>query len=163
MRHLATSILVCGALMCGPPASAGPFDQGRFRVALSGGSGGSFGNRYFVIGYGVGYFLFDGWEVGVDASHWLGEAPSLHKLSEQTRYVFHMVPVVKPYLGLFHKHWFIGDDMEDVDTIGGRLGGFFVANEHFFLGGGVVHEIVISECEKECSETYPEIVFSATF
>ena len=142
---------------------AGPFEQGRVRVALGGGSGGSFGNRYFVISYGVGYFVLDGWEIGIDAEHWFGEDPSLHKLSEQTRYVFHMVPMFKPYIGAFHKHWFIGDDIDDIDTIGGRLGGFFVVGGHFFLGGGVVHEIIVSDCDMDCSETYPEFVFSATF
>lgn len=157
---VALSLCLCVAL---PPASAGPFDQGRIRVSLSGGSGGGFGNRYFVIGAGVGVFVLDGLEVGVDSDHWFGEDPAISKLSTQVRYVVVAVPVVSPYIGVLYKHWFIGSDFDDVDTVGGRLGFFYVADEHFFVGGGVVHEIIVSDCEEDCSETYPEIVFSVTF
>ena len=43
-----------------------PFDQGRVRIALSGGTAGSTGNRYFVMGAGVGVFVLDGLEVATD-------------------------------------------------------------------------------------------------
>lgn len=147
----------------GTAIADGPFDQGRIRVAAHGASGRAFGDSYFVLGYGVGVFVLDGLEVGVDADHWLGGEPVIHKLSEQVRYVFHMVPSVHPYLGAFHKHWFIGDDVDDIDTLGGRLGLFFSLGPQLFAGGGVVHEVIVTDCEDDCSETYPEVVFSAVF
>ncbi len=163
-RHcLAATMVFMMALAFGLPAEAGPFDQGRVRIALGGSSASAFGDGYFVIGYGAGFYVLDGLEVGIDVDHWLGGTPSIHKLSEQVRYVLHMVPTLHPFLGVFHKHWFVGDGLDDIDTIGGRLGAFFSASEHFFMGGGVVHEIVLSECDTDCSSTYPEIIFSATF
>ena len=64
---------------------------------------------------------------------------------------------------VFYKHWFIGSDYVDVDTIGGQVGVMYVAGRGFFVGGGVAHEVIISECDQDCSDTYPEIHFSISF
>lgn len=162
-QMLGCMIFVAGCFAFSHVTEASPFDQGRVRVSFVASSGGSFGNQYFIVGAGVGYFVLDGWEIGLDAEHWFGEDPTISKLSTQTRYVVQALPPINPYLGVFHKHWFIGSDTDDIDTVGGRFGLFYVASEHFFIGGGIVHEMIVSECEEDCSATYPEFTFSATF
>ena len=155
---------LCLTLLATPSAVAqGPFDQGRIRLHFGAATAGSSGNRYFVLGLGVGYYLVDGLEVGLDTEAWLGGDPDLAKISPQLRYVFHMVPILRPYIGTFYKHWFVGDGRQDIDTIGGRLGAFYVAGGNVFLGGGIIHEAILSDCDDECSETYPEFVISVSF
>jgi hypothetical protein len=141
----------------------GPYDEGRIRVSLNGGSAGTTNNRYFVIGAGLGYFVLDGLEVGVAVESWLGGDPTITKLSPQARYIFHMIPYVNPYFGGFYRHWFIAGGHDDVDTLGGRMGLAIVTGPHMFAGGGVVHEVIVSACADNCSETYPEFFVSLAF
>jgi hypothetical protein len=145
-----------------PPPQT-PFDQGRVRVALSGGSGGTTANRYVVIGAGVGVFVVNGLEVATDVESWLGGDPVITKLSPSLRFIFYMVPTIHPYLGALYRHWFIGNNEDDVDTLGGSLGLIAVLGPGAFAGGGVVHEIIVSSCDRDCSETYPEIFVSLSF
>lgn len=164
MRRFFGSLAVLGWVALTAPAAAadaGPFSQGRMRVSVIGGTSGSFGERYFVFGAGFAYYVLDGLEMGLEAEHWFGGDPSISKVSPNTRYVLHFVPVLKPYAGAFYRHWFIGDGLPDVDTVGGRAGAFWVSGGgRAFFGLGVVHEIVVSDCTDECSDTYPEIAFS---
>jgi hypothetical protein len=122
------------------------------------------GSADVVIGLGFGYYVVDGLEVGLDTDAWLGAEPDRLKVSPQVRYVFHMVPVVRPYIGQFYKHWFMGGGFDDLDTLGGRVGVFYVAGRHIFIGAGVVHEVVLGcEADDDCSVTYPEFGISLTF
>lgn len=166
MRRFLPTMLLFAVLIFTPDfaSATGPFDQGRMRVSIGGGTGG--GSADFVVGLGFGYYVVDGLELGFDSDLWLGAEPNRLKLSPQMRYVFHMVPVVRPYIGTFYKHWFMGDGFDDIDTIGGRLGVFYVTGPRVFIGLGVVHEILLGcelEDSDECSETYPEFGISLTF
>ncbi|MCA9564594.1 MAG: hypothetical protein KC561_13950 [Myxococcales bacterium] len=144
-------------------ALASPFDQGNIRIALGGGTSVGFGSHYFVIGAGVGYFVMDGWEVAVDSPFWLGESPFVSQLSPSTTYYFHWLPVVHPYTGVFYRHWFVGDDIDDIDTLGFRVGAVFTASTNFYAGGGVVYESVVSECDENCTDVYPEFRVGLSF
>jgi len=153
------------SLLVGLPAvaQADPFDEGSMRISVIAGTGGSFGNRHFVLGGGFYYYVIDGLELGLEGDHAFGGDPPTSKLSPGARYVLHFVPVLKPYIGGFYRHWFIGDDYPDWDTVGARAGAFWVSGGGSFIGGGVVHEVVVSDCNKYCSDTYPEIVLSFSF
>lgn len=159
------------ALVCGPfgaaQADAGPFSQGRSRIAISGGSAGGFGGeRYLVLGATYGYFLVDGLELGMGAQAWLLGDPSVYTLTPQVRYVLHFVPVLKPYVGGFFSRWFVGGDGDDLSTMGARAGAFYVTGGGGFVGGGVVVETILDcqlEDDADCTDIYPEIAFSIVF
>lgn len=163
MTHVLWMLAVFG-LPLTAHAEEGPYDQGKIRISVAAGMSSAFGEQYFSLHAGGGYFVLDGLEVGLDVEQWIGPGPSMTKLSPETRYVFHFVPVVKPYLGAFYKHWFVGDGIPDVDTVGGRLGAFFAAfGGHAVIGGGVVGESVVSSCSEDCFSVYPELTFYFTF
>jgi hypothetical protein len=133
-----------------PPAPT-PFDQGR--VSISGGAGKSSSSwhNWYVIGAGVGYYVLDGVELSLHGSYQFGDFTSVSELSPQVRYVaeplFRGSPVV-PYVGVFYNHWFIGDDYNDVDTVGVRAGGLFTSGTLMF-GLGVVVEHVLTNCPED--------------
>ena len=135
------------------------------RIGLLLGSGSGFDNSYFIAGGGLGYYVIDGLEVGFEASRWFGDEPNIRTFSPETRYVLHMVPVVKPYLGTFYQRDFIsgeyrGFEPDDVDRLGARVGAFFVTSGGSFFGGGIRYETIISDCEGDCSDVLPELSIS---
>jgi hypothetical protein len=135
------------------------FSRGRVRLSLIAGSGSAVDHTYLILGGGVGYFLLDGLEVGVDYEAWLLGKPVLHRLSPETRYVFYFVPTIKPYVGAFYRHTFVtGND--GLDHVGARVGGYFVPGSgRFYFGVGAVYERLLS-CDAsifDCDSVYPEI------
>ena len=160
-RILFAAVLL--STLAAAPALAEPFEEGSVRGSLIVGSGGAFNHRYFVAGAGLGYYVLDGLEVGLQAEVWFGNDPTITQVSPQTRYVFFFVPVLKPYVGAFYNHWFVGGGFDDVDTGGGRAGVFYVTGGGSYFGAGVVHEVILSECSGDCSDTYPEVALSFSF
>jgi hypothetical protein len=148
-----------------PPEERGPFSRGAIRLTLLLGTGSSATDTYFILGAGVGYFLLDGLELGLDYEAWLGGDPVMHRLSPELRYVFHMVPVIKPYIGTFYRHTFVAD-YDDLDYIGGRAGIFYVPKQsRVYIGGGAVYERLL-DCKSnslvDCDTVYPEIAIGVT-
>lgn len=150
-----------------PPAPT-PFDRGRISIAGGGGTSTTFNHHYVVIGGGVGYYVLDGVELSLHGSHQFGDFTSVSELSPQLRYVaqplFRTSPVV-PYIGVFYNHWFIGDDYNDVDTVGVRAGGLFTSGTLMF-GLGVVVEHVLTDCAEDGGRCvvvddaiYPDVTF----
>jgi hypothetical protein len=147
------------------PPKPTPFDRGKMSLSVAGGSSNNFGQRYFGIGAGFGYFILDGLELGVAALHQFGDGPSISKLAPQIRYVAKPLvgkwPLI-PYVGVFYTHWFIGDMFEDVDAIGARSGLLYVSGR-VLLGLGVAVEQTVSECVEECVTVYPDLTISLSF
>jgi hypothetical protein len=142
------------------------FGRGSVRLTLLLGTGSTVTDTYFILGGGLGYFVLDGLEVGLDYEAWLFGTPVMQRLSPEIRYVFHMVPVVKPYVGFFYRHTFI-KKYDDFDYLGGRLG-VYVAPEqspHYF-GGGAVYEHMLSctsDAFIDCDQWYPEVTIGVLF
>ena len=143
--------------------SAGPFSRGSVRLTLLIGTGSTVTDTYLILGGGPGYFLADGLEIGLDYEGWFLGDPVFHRVSPETRYIFHMVPVVKPYVGVFYRHTFVTGGYEDFDTVGAR-GGLYIVPKggRMYLGGGAVYERLLG-CDDgslvECDDVYPEIFF----
>ena len=142
--------------------TAAPFQQGSQNVSIVAGAGSAYGDDYIILGAGYGYYLIDGLELGIDAQFWLNGDPSITKLSPQIKYVFTQPKTVKPYVGAFYRRTFT-DGFEDLDSIGYRAGLYFMGQGNFFFGAGVVYEDY-QDCSEtvftDCSNTYPEILFS---
>lgn len=143
-------------------ADPGPFAEGSLRLSIIAGAGGGFGNDYLVLGAGLGSYVLDGLEVGAEYEQWFLADPMIGKLSPQARYVLWFVPVLKPYVGTFYRHWFISDGFDDVDTVGARAGAFYVSGGGSYFGLGVVYEKIL-DCQgsgDDCSDVYPELVLA---
>ena len=145
-----------------PPRPPTPFDRGKLGLSGGGGTQTNLGYRYFVVGLGVGYFVLDGLEVGLGALHQFGDGPSISQLSPSLRYVAQplvgLSPLI-PYTGVFYRHWFIGSELADVDTVGARAGLLYVSGQ-FVLGLGVVVERTVSTCDADCVQVYPDFTIS---
>lgn len=146
-----------------PPARLPtPFDQHSIRV------GGSFGasSDYIIFGIGAGYFVLNGLEVGLDTTFWVAGDPFISTLTPGVRYVFHMVPTVKPYVGGFYRHYFVSDHFlySDSDSIGARAGLLFMLGTSAFLGGGVIYEHFLdTDLYLDKDQFYPEIIIGFSF
>ena len=150
-----------------PERDAGPFSKGSVRLTALIGTGSSVTDTYLILGAGVGYFLVDGLEVGLDYELWFLAEPVLNRLSPETRYVLHFVPVIKPYIGAFYRHTFVGSDIEDFDHIGARAGAYIIpSRSRLFVGVGAVFEHLLG-CDDDsywdCDEVYPEVTIGITF
>jgi hypothetical protein len=146
-----------------PPAPRSPFSRGSVRLTLLLGTGTTRDDTYFIIGGGLGYFIANGLEVGLDYEGWFFADPVLHRVSPETRYVFHMIPVIKPYAGVFYRRTFVMQDNPDYNQVGGRLGAYYVPRSgRMYIGGGAVYEKTL-DCESsaylDCDSWYPEISF----
>ena len=143
-----------------PKAPRGPFSRGSIRLTLLLGTAATHNDNYFIIGAGLGYYLLDGLEVGLDYEAWLFAKPVIQRLSPEIRYVAHMVPVIKPYVGTFYRRNFV-TDYDDYNQLGVRFGAFYIPKSgRLFIGGGAVYDRVLN-CDSsewlDCDEWYPEI------
>lgn len=149
-----------------PPLKPTPFDRGRFSLGFAAGTQSSFGEpgeRHIYVGGGFGYYLLPGLEAGLSGIVLFGADPSVAMLSPSVRLVWFQVPGrIKPYIGGFHTHWFIGDGFDDIDTLGGRAG-LVTASGSLVIGLGAAYEVVVSECDGDCSAVYPELTFAVAF
>ena len=170
LRHIRVIImsaflLIATLLASVPDIQADPFKKGSRRVSIVVGSGQTFANDYIIIGLGAGYYVIDGLEFGLDGEAWLGGDPDIYKLSPQAKYILSTQSRLRPYIGAFYNHSFI-DHYDDLDTIGGRGGVYFMQDEQWFIGVGAVYESYLNCDEKiysSCDDIYPEITFSFSF
>ena len=140
-----------------------PWDRGRIGIGVGLGTQSAFGERYFVVGGSVGYYVLPGLELALRGANWFGGGIGIARVSPGVRYVALDFPApLKPYVGAFYNHWFIGDTIDDIDSVGGRAGIVFHHGSGVIVGGGVAVEFIISECD-ECTDVYPDIIIGFTF
>ena len=144
------------------------FSKNSTSVGVILGSGSAFNDNYLILGVGVGYYVVEGLELGIDLQRWISGDPSITKLSPHIKYVFTQPKVIKPYIGAFYRRTYYGDykgiDLDDEDSFGYRAGAYFSTNNRVYIGGGIVYE-EFKDCSAftECSITYPEILFTVSF
>jgi len=147
--------------------SAGPFSRGSIRISLLIGTGYTPTDDYLILGGGVGYYLVDGLELGLDYEAWILATPVMHRLSPGLRYVFHMIPVIKPYVGGFYRHTFVGNNIDDLNYVGGRVGIYYAPPKGgVYVGGGAVYEHLLNCTNSafvDCDSVYPEIFVGVSF
>lgn len=141
------------------------FQRGKSRASATAGYASNFGNDYFVLGVGVGYFLARGLEIGLDGEAWWGEDPNIYKVSPQIRYVILNHPNIKPYVGVFYRRSYY-EGFDDLDSGGGRAGVYSRLGRNTFGGVGIVYE-KYADCDERiydsCDTTYPEFSVSVGF
>jgi hypothetical protein len=150
-----------------PPSTAGPFAKGSIHVGgtigVSTTVGGSSSRTWFILGVGAGYFFLDGLEAHGDTTFWIGD-PFVATLTPGVRYVFHMVPVVKPYVGTFYRHYFVTGVLSDSDSLGARGGVNFMLGHNSYVAGGVIYEHFLDDALFENpDQVYPEITIAIAF
>ena len=142
-----------------------PFLQGSTTLTLTLGSAWIGTNDYFILGAGLGQYLINGLEVGLDGSIWLFDSPTIGTITPQIKYVVYQLPIIKPYIGAFYRHYFVGDDIEDFDSIGARVGIYIVSGKgaYFGVGGLYEHMLDCNENVLECDDWYPEFLVGISF
>ena len=162
---LMSTTTVLNAASVGTGGISTAFSKNSTSIGVVLGSGSGFGDDYLILGLGVGYYLVKGLEIGIDAQYWAGGDPTIFKLSPQIRYVFTQPKVIKPFVGVFYRRTFIDSDFfDDRDSFGYRAGAYFSTNNRVFIGAGIVYE-EYKDCAQfvDCSNTYPEILFTVSF
>lgn len=169
MRNLIAAVLIAAM-----PVSAAaqeyerrnPFDQGSISASLGfGASSYATGGTYYILGGGIGYFIWDGLELSFDVEHWFGSQLliDITKISPGVRYILWQLPVFHPYAGVFYRHWFLHSDLvDDADTIGARVGAIY-APGRLYIGVGGMYEFVLTNCSVDCGAWSPEISIGVTF
>jgi hypothetical protein len=139
------------------------FSKGATTIGVVAGSGTAFRDDYIILGVGVGYYLLDGLEIGLDVQHWFSGDPSITKVSPQLKYVFTQPKVIKPYIGAFYRKTYI-ENLDNEDSFGYRAGAYFSGNNGVYIGGGIVYEEYL-DCAAfvDCTNTYPEILITVSF
>jgi hypothetical protein len=143
-----------------------PFAQGELQLTLAMGLKSTLTDSYVLVGGGVGYYVLDGFELGVDYQAWAFGDPTLHQLGPEVRYVLHFVHTVKPYVGGFYRHTFV-KGYADHDGIGVRAGLYYSPETaRAYFGGGFVYEHLL-DCARDellqCDGAYPEASFGVSF
>jgi hypothetical protein len=169
MRSMFVSLAFAVATGFTPAAGAadvaGVFRQGSTQAVISGGTGYAFKETYFVLGLGANYYIVDGLNVGLAFEWWSGSSPGIYKLTPSVQYVFHQVPTLKPYVGVFYRRTYV-DGLADINSMGGRAGAYLQAGRNTYIGGGVVYEKYVgcdSGVYRSCSDTYPELSITFAF
>ncbi len=139
-----------------------PFPQGKVRVGIGGGLFSGRDRTDFGFEISIGVFVIDNLELGVDTAFQFGDSPFAAYLGPTARYVFPVNSYVAPYIGGFYRHWFLSEGFEDFDSLGARLG-LLVRSGAAYLYLGIVYEAVVSECDGDCDEFYPEFGVSYFF
>lgn len=144
-----------------PLVLAGPFDKGNTLATVTLGSGQFFREDYLIIGVGIGYYVADGIELGVDVNYWTGGDPSIYELTPKLTYVYDNSTQFKPYLGVFYNRTYI-EGFDDTNAMGYRAGAFMPVGRKTYIGFGVVYT-ELQDCTEtllvSCSDTYTELTF----
>jgi hypothetical protein len=161
----ATALTVGLIAMTLPTGDAHAFELSR--LTLRGGAGYIGGDPgAFQAGVGVGYQIKPWLESGltVDGRFPTEDTAPRAWLVGPYATAFVPLPIIKPYAGLFYRHWFLSDfeiaginvSLDDLDSWGWRAGVLFASGPGLSLSLGLVNERFF-DCEGDgCSDFYPE-------
>ena len=119
-----------------------------------------------MVGAGLGRYLKNGLEVGLSYEAWFGSDPSVSKLTPEIRMVLARAQrIMTPYVGAFYRRTFIGDNVDDLNSVGARAG-IYKSGGRSYLGFGGVWEKYLDcneDVYQDCSTFYPEGSVGVTF
>lgn len=148
----------------GARSRATPFDRGRVSVAATLGAASYASGTYYLVGAGLGYFVANGLQLNANIEHWFGSgANDITKISPSVRYVLYQVPTLKPFVGVFYRHWFVHSEfINDADTLGARVGALFDRGG-ILLGIAGMYEVLLTDCDTNCGAWSPEVTMGLVF
>ncbi len=146
-----------------PGPDPGPFKKGKVRVGFYGGAGSTWGQTYLIIGGGVGYYLLNGLEAGVDLEGWILESPTFWKVTPQIRYVLWQMNPIRPYVGAFWRNTFVSGDLGDYTSWGGRAGVAYRQGGNYLALGVVYEKFNDFTGTGDDYVVYPEVAFWISF
>lgn len=146
-----------------PKKDAGPFSKGKVRVGFYGGAGSTYSQTYVILGAGVGYYLLNGFEAGIDAEGWVLNDPTIWKVTPQVRYVLWQMKPIRPYVGAFWRKTFVSDNWPDYDSWGGRAGIAYQKGGSYVALGAVYEKFNDWVGVGDDYVIYPEIAFWISF
>src|SRR5512138_1975194 len=109
-------VVVASLLTLAVPATA----EG-FRIGASGGVASMYNQTYVGLGARLGYDLGLGVTPELGAAYWTGGTPTIFELAPGVTW-YMPLPVIRPYVGAFYSHLFLGSGFPDQDALGGRAG-----------------------------------------
>ncbi len=165
---LLAALLLVGFLL---PSSANAFDISRLRVRANAGYIGG-DPAAFQLGAGLGYRVLPVLETGftLDARFPTENTAPKAWIFGPYATAFVPLPIIKPYAGLFYRHWFLSDfefagqtlSPDDLDSWGWRAGIVLGAVPKVGFTVGIVNERFMN-CQRNCSDFYPEVGVSLSF
>ena len=167
VRSIVTAALLATALSLtgGASLAKDPFEKGTVRGSVILGAGSSFDESYLILGLGAGYYVLDGLELGLNWQTWLGGDPRINQITPEITYVFRNKSNIDPYVGALYRKTFISG-FDDLSAYGGRAGVFIPTGSRYFIGVGGVF-LKYTGCSesvyRDCSDVYPEFMFSVPF
>ncbi|HKP62311.1 MAG TPA: hypothetical protein VJV78_36510 [Polyangiales bacterium] len=162
----APDLSAASASLGAPEEDTSPFGRGRSSLSLLVGSSWGGDRTYLILGAEYGYFLIKGLEVGAGATFYLFDSPFMLTLSPFVTYVFDFIKTVKPYVGVFYRHYIVTEGFDDRDSLGARVGAYIAPDRaRWYFGVGVAYEHLL-DCNEdvwECDDWYPELVVAIAF
>jgi len=151
-------------LMLSSVCSADFFEKGRSSVGIVLGAGSSNSESYTVIGVSGDYFILNGLSVGAGYRGWFGVDPVLNQLTFTSSYYIPIHYKFRPYIGAFLRETFVKSE-DDYESYGARAGVSMAVSKNAYASFGWVAER-FSDCDSdtyECTNSYPEVMFSLAF
>ncbi len=134
--------------------AAGRSSADGLRLTGSVGVGDSYGHTYYTLGGRVGYDVAFGITPEVSLTFFRGATPTFVQLAPGlTWYV--PLPFIRPYVGGFYAHEFVGDGFPDEDALGVRGGIGLLGLGPVSLNIGAAYERRLS-CSASCDAWWPE-------
>lgn len=145
-----------------PAANAGPFSKGKVRVGFYAGAGNTYNQTYAIVGAGIGYYLMNGLEVGIDGEGWVLNDPTIWKVTPQVRYVIWQMEPIRPYVGAFWRKTLV-TGFPDYDSVGARAGVAYQKGGNYLAVGAVYEKFNDYEGLGDDYTIYPEIALWISF
>ena len=141
------------------------FKKGDSGVGIVLGAGSSNGDSYSVVGVSADYFVLDGLSIGAGYRGWFGIDPSINQLTVSGNYYIPVTKKFHPYIGGFVRETFVSGE-DDYESYGARGGIAITMSPNSYMSFGYIYEEYGNCTEtifRECSNSYPELVFSLAF
>jgi hypothetical protein len=111
----------------------------------------AYGQTYGSANAGVGYLMKYGIAPNVELGYAFGNSPTLWSVRPGVTWFMPVAPV-RPYVGTYYTHWFVGSGLPDQDGIGGRAG----LSVGRVVSLGVAYDHVFG-CSVNCDSWTPQI------
>lgn len=161
MKRVILTVLI----LIGSIATADVFDKGRSSVGIVAGSSSAHGETYTILGVGVDYFVVNGLSVGIGYYGWFGDEDNINQLTLSSSYYLPLSQKLRPYVGGFIRESFVSSS-EDYTSYGARGGLAITMSPNSYMSFGYTYEKYGNCSEtiyRDCSSSYPELVFSLSF